>query len=140
MKERQLKAHMRAAYVYADLSYCTRRKVGCVIVTDDRIVSIGYNGTLPGEDNCCEHHVDGRWTTKPTVIHAEPNALAKLRKSSEIITDATALFSTTAPCVHCAEEIVNDRIKLVYYHDLYKNKHGLEYLADHSVLIQHIIP
>lgn len=145
MKLRQLKAHMRAAYVYADLSYCERKKVGCVIVKDDRIISLGYNGTPPGEDNCCEHSIvtdsgDTLLITNPNVIHAEYNALKKLDDSPEEITESTAVFSTTAPCVLCAAEIVDKNIRIVYYDTVYRSADGLELLLDHSVKVNQITP
>lgn len=145
MKTRQLQAHMQAAYVYAGLSYCVRRKVGCVIVKDDRIISIGYNGTKPGEDNTCEHEIvlesgERQLVTNPNVIHAEYNALKKLEGTAEVITDATMLFVTTVPCVACANKIVADGIRAVYYHDTYRKDDGLVYLLDHGVSVQMINP
>ena len=136
---------MRAAYVYADLSYCERKKVGCVIVKDDRIISLGYNGTPPGEDNCCEHSIvtdsgDTLLITNPNVIHAEYNALKKLDDSPEEITESTAVFSTTAPCVLCAAEIVDKNIRIVYYDTVYRSADGLELLLDHSVKVNQITP
>lgn len=147
MNLRQTKAHMKAAYVYADLSYCNRRKVGCVIVKHnpeskgtDRIISIGYNGTPPGEDNCCEEWVeDGDYLsgffTKSNVIHAEHNAIKKLQETTET-GENTILFVTTAPCVHCAERIINFGIKHVVYDEVYRNEHGIEYLREHGIKVE----
>lgn len=145
MKIRQLKAHMQAAYVYANLSYCIRKKVGCVIVKDDRIISIGYNGTPPGEDNCCEHSIvtdssEILIVTNPNVIHAEDNALRKLNGTTEVITDDTMLFVTTAPCVLCAAQAVANGIKHVYYDEIYQNEHGIEHLLQHNVTVNKITP
>ena len=145
MKLRQLKAYMKAAYVFADLSYCARKKVGCVIVKDDRIISVGYNGTPPGEDNCCEHTIvtdsgESLLVTNPNVIHAEYNALKKLEKSPEVITDDVIAFATTAPCPLCAEEIVKRQIKNVYYDELYRRADGIEYLLDHHVKVNQLTP
>lgn len=130
MKERMLLAHMKAAYVYADLSYCERRRVGCVVVDGDRIVSIGYNGTPPGEDNVCE--IDG--VTKTSVIHAEDNALRKLNYNAT----GMIMFVTTAPCIHCAKLIIPSGITAVYYDDLYKNTLGLELLQQHDIVVTKI--
>lgn len=145
MKLRQLKAYMKAAYVFADLSYCKRRKVGCVIVKDDRIISVGYNGTPPGENNCCEHIVstdtgETVLTTKHNVIHAEQNALNKLDRSPEPITEEVMIFSTTAPCIHCAEKIVDKQIKIVYYDEVYRTSDGVEFLRDHHVEVIQLSP
>jgi dCMP deaminase len=145
MKLRQLKAYMKAAYVFADLSYCERKKVGFVLVKDDRIISVGYNGTPPGEDNCCEHTIvtdsgDSLLVTNPNVIHAEINALKKLEKSPDKITDETVGFGTTAPCVNCARRIVEDGLKIVYYDEVYRSAEGIELLLDHGVKVNQITP
>ena len=145
MKLRQLKAYMKAAYVFADLSYCERKKVGCVIVKDDRIISVGYNGTPSGEDNCCEHTIvtdsgESLLVTNPNVIHAEFNALKKLENSHEAITDDVVAFVTAAPCTRCAEEIVRNKIKNVYYDDLYRSAEGVELLLDHGVKVNQLTP
>ena len=121
---------MNAAYVYAKLSYCVRRQVGCVIVDGDRIVSIGYNGTPSGEDNVCE--IDG--ITKPSVIHAEDNALRKLGYQAH----GMSMFVTTAPCVHCAQMIIPSGITAVYYDDVYRNTLGLDLLQQHGIEVTKI--
>lgn len=139
MKLRQIQAHMDAAYVYAGLSYCTRRQVGCVIVDNDRIVSIGYNGTPPGADNTCEDHNN---ISKPDVIHAEDNAIRKLEKvipqdSSFHLTDAI-MFVTTAPCLQCARKLFDFGIRHVVYDDVYRNTHGIQFLEDRGVIVHQI--
>jgi dCMP deaminase len=131
MKERHSKAHMRAAQIYADLSYCNKRKVGCVVVKNDRIISIGYNGTPSGADNQCE---DASGHTFDTVIHAEDNAIRKLEQSPET-GDGAVLFVTTAPCIECAFLIFNFGIREVYYNDAFKNEKGIQYLQDKGVVV-----
>ena len=114
MKYKYKKAHMTAAEVYAELSYAKRKKVGCVIVKDDRIISIGYNGTPSGWDNECEYTTlwkDGKQlsspilVTKPEVLHAETNAIAKLASSTESGEGATLFLSSFSPCMDCAKLI-----------------------------------
>lgn len=134
MKERQSKAHMRAAQVYADLSYCNRLKVGCVIVKDHRIISIGYNGTPPGADNRCE---DENNVTYDSVIHAEDNAIRKLEQSPET-GDGASLFVTTAPCFLCAGLILNAGVREVFYNIPYKNERGIERLQTHGVTVKQL--
>lgn len=134
MKLRQAKAHMEAAYVYAGLSYCNRRQVGCVIVKDDRIISIGYNGTPPGHDNCCE---DDQGATKPEVIHAEHNAIKKLEQSPET-GDGATLFVTTAPCLPCAEMIRKSGIRHVCYDEMYRTDEGIRYLRERGIVVEHL--
>lgn len=143
MKNRQITAHMKAAKVYADLSYCNRRKVGCVIVKADRIISIGYNGTPPGEDNTCE---DSNGITKPNVIHAEDNALRKLSREadasngniSECDTPSGAtLFVTTAPCESCARLIIKAGIKKVFY-SVAKTVNGISLLISNGIAVEQL--
>ena len=111
MKDKHARAHMKAAFVYAELSYCKRKQVGCLIVKDNNIISHGYNGTPSGEENCCE---DEQGHSKPNVIHAEDNALRKLVRSHESSIDAT-VFVTAAPCKRCAEKLTDARVSKVYY-------------------------
>ena len=116
--------HMKAAYLYANLSYCKRRKVGCIIVKDDRVLSIGYNGSPHGWQNVCE---DETGLTLPEIYHAETNALSKLTASNDSSAGAS-LFITTAPCLNCAKLIVQSKIKSVYYGEVYHNDDGIQFL------------
>lgn len=131
MNLRQQNAHMRAAQVYADLSYCERKKVGCVVVKGNKVISIGYNGTPAGEDNCCEE--DGK--TKANVIHAEDNALRKL---SHFDATNSSLFVTTAPCLECAKKIKQYAIKEVYYQEVYTSTLGIKYLTDNGINVERL--
>jgi dCMP deaminase len=134
MKERHAKTHMKAAYLYSQLSYCKRKQVGCVIVKGESIIAIGYNGTPPGEDNCCE---DENNVTKPDVIHAEDNALRKLTKSHESAVGAS-VFVTLAPCKSCASRLVEAGIDTVYYSEIYRCDEGIKYLKKHGVNVVHL--
>ena len=129
MKDKYLRAHMGAAFNYADLSYCNRRHVGCVIVKNDTPIAIGYNGTPSGEDNNCE---DENGLSKPNVIHAEDNALRKLQRSHESSVGAY-VFVTTAPCIRCAEMLKDAQVKKVYYATEYRGTEGIDYLAKHKI-------
>jgi len=110
MKNKFIEAHLEVARVYGKLSTATRLKVGCIIVKDDRIISIGYNGMPSGGSNVCEE--DGE--SKPEVLHAEANAITKLAKSTESGQDAY-MFCTYAPCVDCAKLILQSGIKEFHY-------------------------
>ena len=134
MKQRQKIAHMQAAYVYASLSYCVRRQVGCVIVKDNKIISIGYNGTPAGEDNCCEDSVTGE--TKQNIIHAEVNALDKIPIDEDLT--SAYLFSTTCPCMPCAEKVVDRRVGNVVYDEAKNTNSGLAYLLEHGVCVEQL--
>lgn len=127
---------MDMATTIAKLSHCNRLKVGCVIVTTDNRVVIGYNGTPPGADNICE---DEHNQTIPSVIHAEANALLKMKGANETCEGAT-LFVTTAPCQSCAEQIVDAKIEHVYYHNMYRSSTGVDWLEKHGVTVEQLPP
>lgn len=125
-------AHMKAAEVYSELSSARRLHVGCVVVKDNTIIGIGYNGMPSGWDNNCEdtiQHSDDTITlkTKPEVLHAETNALAKIAKSTNS-SDGATMFITHAPCLDCAKLVYQSGIKSVYYRNTYKNTDGLDFL------------
>jgi dCMP deaminase len=124
MKQKFIDAHMAAAEVYAKLSSAKRLQVGCVIVKDNTIIGIGYNGMPSGWTNECE---DASGSTKPEVIHAESNAILKIAKSTNSTQDAD-LFVTHAPCIHCAKLIHQSGIKSVFYRNTYRDECGIEFL------------
>lgn len=138
MNDRQIKAHMSAAEVYANLSYAIRLKVGAIVVKDNRVISIGYNGTPAGWDNDCEdqtYEEDGFHIilkTKPEVIHAEANAIAKLARTHESGLDSV-MFITHAPCMDCAKLIFGAGIKNVFYKHPYRDTTGLNFLEKSGV-------
>jgi dCMP deaminase len=139
IKEKYLGTYMKTARLFAEHSSAVRKKVGAVIVKDDRIISIGYNGMPAGWNNVCEEEVvvavvDGvpqkeikELKTKPEVIHAESNAIAKLAKSTES-GDGASMFITCAPCVECAKMIYQSGIKEVFYGEEYRSRDGIEFL------------
>lgn len=124
---------MKTAEVWAEASYAKRKKVGAVISKENRIISTGYNGTLPGEDNECE--VDG--VTKPTVMHAEANAIAFCAKNG-LATNNCALHVTLSPCVECAKLIIASGITEVYYKETYRDIAGIELLQQLGVKVERI--
>jgi len=137
MKDKFIRAHMRVAKIYSELSSARRKKVGVVIVKDDRILSIGYNGTPAGWDNECEESVlwhNGKQLptpiliTKPEVIHAEINAIAKLAASTESGKGAALFIYPCSPCMECAKLIYAAGISEVYFVEEYHNNDGLSFL------------
>lgn len=119
---------MRTAYNYAELSSARRLKVGAIIVKDNRIVSIGYNGMPEGWDNNCEiTQSDGTMKTRPEVLHAEMNALGKLARSAESGESAT-MFVTHSPCIECAKLIHVSGIRRVFYSEDYRSSEGVDFL------------
>jgi len=120
---------MRAAEVYSSLSHAERLKVGAVITKDDRIVSIGYNGTPTGFDNTCEDHLDDSLkVTKPEVVHAEANAILFAAKNG-ISTNDTILVITHSPCFECAKMIIQSGISELYYREIYRDESPLDLLT-----------
>ena len=131
MKKKFVDAFMDVAERFAELSSATRLQVGAIVVKDDRIISIGYNGMPTGWDNCCE---DENNKSKPEVLHAESNAIAKLAKSSESGEGAT-IFVTHAPCIDCAKLIYQSGITTVYYKNTYRSTQGLEFLEKSHIKV-----
>lgn len=126
---------MRLALDVAEASYCVRKKVGALIVHGDNVIAIGYNGTISGFPNICELE-DG--TTRPDVLHAESNAIAKCAKSSNS-SNGAALYVTLSPCFECAKIIIQSGIKDVYYLEEYRNLDGLNLLKQSKIYVQQII-
>jgi len=141
MKQKFINAYMKTAEVFAELSTARRLHVGAIIVKDNRIISIGYNGMPSGWDNDCEDIVvDGissELKTKPEVLHAETNCIAKLAKSTESGDDAT-MFITHAPCLDCAKLIYQSGIKSVYYRNAYRNDDGIEFLKKCNLEVNNV--
>ena len=133
---------MKTAETFAELSHARRLHVGAIIVKDDRIISIGYNGMPAGWDNNCEdviQHSDDTTSlkTKPEVLHAETNAIAKLAKSNESGAYAT-MFITHAPCLDCAKLIYQSGISSVFYRDAYRSEDGIQFLKQSKVKVEQI--
>lgn len=116
--------YLRMAKIWAENSYCKRRKVGALVVKDKMIISDGYNGTPSGFDNVCE---DSRDLTFPYVLHAEANAITKLARSSNN-SDGSTLYVTASPCIECAKLIIQAGIKRVVYAEKYRLEDGVALL------------
>jgi dCMP deaminase len=142
MKPKFIDYYMKIAEVTAGLSYAKRLQVGAVIVKDNQILATGYNGMPSGWENVCEYEEEvlmsefgkGNWLektgqlkTKPEVLHAETNAIAKVAQSTESSQGST-LFCTHAPCIECAKLIYQSGISTVYYRDEYRSDAGLKFL------------
>ena len=132
MKQKHKIAHMKSAFNYAECSTATRLQVGCVLVKDNRIISIGYNGMPSGWTNECETEDN---VTKPEVIHAESNAICKLARSSENGEGATA-FVTHQPCMDCAKLLYQSGITEVYYAHKYRLTHGVDFLEKCGITVE----
>ena len=118
------KRYIRMASIWAENSYCERRKVGALIVKDKMIISDGYNGTPSGFENVCE---DENNLTKPYVLHAEANAITKIARSNNS-SDGATMYVTASPCIECAKLIIQAGIKRVVYSEHYRLEDGIELL------------
>lgn len=165
MKRKLVNAYMDVAHRFADLSTARRLHVGAIVVKDDRIISIGYNGMPAGWENNCEDRVypevllgdfeqhydefdamfplvdeegkNYKLKTKAEVLHAESNAIAKLAKSNES-GDGASIFVTHAPCIECAKLIYQSGIKEVYYREAYRSTQGIDFLKQCEIKIEQI--
>jgi len=155
MKQKFRDAYMKVAETFAELSSARRLHVGAIIVKDDRIISIGYNGMPSGWDNNCEDEIEDverafieqggpgmpvrvtKLKTKPEVLHAETNAIAKLARSTESGNGAT-IFITHAPCLDCAKLVYQSGINSVYYRNSYRNEKGIQFLETCNIEVRKI--
>jgi hypothetical protein len=128
------KRYLRMATIWAENSYCQRRKVGAILVKNKMIISDGFNGTPAGFENVCEDQ-DG--VTKPYVLHAEANAISKVARSNNS-SDGSTLYVTASPCLECSKLIIQAGIKRVVFNDLYRITDGLELLKRAGVEWVHI--
>jgi dCMP deaminase len=116
--------YLRMARIWAENSYCERRKVGALVVKNQMIISDGYNGTPSGFENVCE---DENNVTKTYVLHAEANAITKIARSSNSSSGAT-MYITASPCIECAKLIIQAGIKRVVYSEKYRLEDGINLL------------
>jgi dCMP deaminase len=143
MKTKLVNAYMQTARTFAELSHARRLHVGAIVVKDDRIISIGYNGMPAGWDNDCEEIVELRedghheLKTRPEVLHAETNAIAKLARSSDSGLGAD-LFVTHSPCLDCAKLIYQSGISRVWYGVEYRSSDGPDFLRKSGVEVNRV--
>lgn len=126
--------YLRMAQIWAENSYCERRKVGALLVKDKMIISDGFNGTPAGFENVCEN-ADGH--TKPYVLHAEANAISKVARSNNS-SDGSTLYITASPCLECAKLIIQAGVRRVVFGELYRLSDGIELLRRAGVEIVHL--
>ena len=128
--------YLRMARIWAENSYCQRRKVGALVVKNKMIISDGYNGTPSGFENQCE---DNNNVTKPYVLHAEANAITKLARSNNNSDNAT-LYVTAAPCIECSKLIIQAGIKRVVYGEKYRLEDGINLLKKANIEVIYLNP
>ena len=126
--------YMRMARIWAENSYCKRRRVGALIVKDKMIISDGYNGTPSGFENVCE---DENNVTKPYVLHAAANAITKIARSGNN-SDGATLYVTTSPCIECAKLIIQAGIRRVIYGEKYRIEDGINLLKRANIDVEYV--
>ena len=140
------KTYLKMASIWADMSHAKRKKVGCIIVKEDQIISDGYNGTPAGFDNKCEqfhpsetfcNYASDRTITKKEVLHAESNALMKLAKSNNS-SDGATMYLTCSPCFDCAKLIIQAGISKVYYSEDYRDMSGVALLETANIEVEQV--
>tara|TARA_E500000081_G_scaffold150123_1_gene178148 strand:- start:1103 stop:1540 length:438 start_codon:yes stop_codon:yes gene_type:complete len=143
MKQKFIDAYMDVAERFSKLSTAKRLNVGAIVVKDDRIISIGYNGMPSGWDNDCEDVIalddvgSPVLKSKPEVLHAESNAIAKLARSSES-GEGASIFITHSPCIECAKLIYQSGISKVYYKSTYRSEEGVTFLNASGVQVERV--
>ena len=125
--------YLKMAQIWAENSYCQRRKVGALVVKDKMIISDGYNGTPSGFENICEENN----VTKPYVLHAEANAITKLARSHNN-SEGSTLYVTASPCIECAKLIIQSGIKRVVYGEKYRLDEGINLLKRAGVEVEYL--
>jgi dCMP deaminase len=125
------KRYLRMAKIWAENSYCKRRQVGALIVSNQMIISDGYNGTPAGFENICE---DDNYKTKPYVLHAEANAITKVAASNNNSAGAT-IYITSSPCIECAKLIIQAGIKRVVFSEKYHTEEGVDLLQRAGITV-----
>ncbi len=128
--------YLRMARIWAENSYCQRRKVGALVVKHNTIISDGDNGTPSGFENVCE---DEHNVTLPYVLHAEANAITKLARSSNN-SEGSTLYVTASPCIECSKLIIQAGIKRVVYAEKYRLEDGLQLLRKANIEVIYINP
>lgn len=136
MKKKFIDYFMNIAGLTANLSYAKRLQVGAVIVKGNKVLATGYNGMPTGWENVCEVEViENDWPglkTKPEVLHAETNAIAKVAQSTES-SEGSTMFCTHAPCIDCAKLIYQSGIQTLYYKEQYRSEDGLKFLIQGGI-------
>ena len=122
---------MKMARTWSENSYCRRRQVGALLVSDNMIISDGYNGTPSGFENNCE---DDNNVSFPYVLHAEANAITKVARSNNSSNGAT-LYVTASPCMECAKLIIQSGIQRVVYGEQYRLMDGVELLQKAGIQV-----
>ncbi len=118
---------MSIALLASCRSSCDRLHVGSVIVRDNRIISMGYNGFIAG----CSHTSHVKDGHEQATIHSEINAISDCAKRG-VSLDNSTIYITHYPCINCFKSIASCGIKIIKYLDDYKNDSLVEILAQEA--------
>jgi dCMP deaminase len=137
--------YMQIARTVAERSHDPKSGVGCVIVSPEHQLTLGWNGTPEGMDNTTREpklirNEDGlylRMVTKPTVIHAENNALSKFTASTASAAGST-MYTTLCCCLPCAIMAYRAKIKRVVYAETYKDMSGHDFLLSRNIIVDRL--
>jgi dCMP deaminase len=159
---------MKTAQIFSELSHARRLHVGAIVVKDDRIISIGYNGMPSGWDNDCEDKVwdsgaggwldpdefDAKYPYEGWHEGAGRNVRYGLKTKQEVLHaesnaiaklaksndcgDGADIFITHAPCMECAKLIHQSGIKRVWFRDQYRDDSGIKFLKNSGILVEQV--
>jgi dCMP deaminase len=141
------KTFLSIASLISEHSTCSRKKVGCVITMDNRIICAGYNGVPSGIEHCEDRFIDvvkdgdfyqehGKFSSL-NEIHAEQNGIAFAAKEGLRLIGGT-LYTTVSPCKDCAKLIVaTGIIRVVYSEEYDRDKEGINFLKTAKIECLH---
>lgn len=133
---------MKTAFLLSEESKCVAHHVGAIVVKETRIVALGYNGTPPGEDNCCDvftpedYGKEHREWSRKNELHAEMNALMYMARNN-ISAEGCDMYVTLSPCYDCQKNLRMSGVQNVYYHYEYE-RHGLNSMMTNELNVEQL--
>lgn len=121
---------MSIALLASKRSPCSRLNVGSVIIKNNRIISMGYNGYIPGAPHISRIENNH----EQSIIHSEINAISDCAKRGTSLKDSK-IYITHYPCINCFRSIAACEIKEIIYLDDYNNNSIIQELANESNII-----
>jgi len=125
------KLYMDIAIRVSQESKCPRKAVGCVIVPESGMLSMGFNGMASGGANEWEYSDSGN----PEVVHAELNSLGKMLEQG-VSAKGSTVYTTLVCCLDCAKLLVRAKVNRVVYLEEYRKTEGLEYLKKYKIIVE----
>jgi dCMP deaminase len=111
---------------------CDRKHVGAVIVRDNRVLSTGYNGSIPGAQHCDDvgHMMEDGHCVR--TVHAEANAILQAARYG-VATEGATIYTTASPCWPCFQKIVTAGITRIVFGELYRDNRIHEFAAQAGI-------